>query len=73
MEKADAIAKNAIRLNMNTLDKIVDEIIRRETLEHIDIEDSDGEEEVIAEITSSGTSTSGSKSSNISSNSSDSE
>ena len=37
--KADAIAKNAIRLDSNTHDEIVDDMIRRETLEHVDIEE----------------------------------
>ena len=39
-----------MRLDMGTHDElVVDEIIRRETLEHIDIDDSDDDEEMIPE------------------------
>ena len=52
---------------MNTHDEIVGEIIRRETLEHVDIEDSDTEEELVGGGMSSGTSSNnGSSSSNSS-------
>ena len=52
---------------MNTHDDIVGEIIRRETLEHVDIEDSDAKEELIAQGMSSGTSSNNSSSSSSSS------
>ena len=56
-------------MDMNTHDEIVDEIIRRETLEHVDIEDSDAEEKLIAGGMSCATSTSSSSSSSNSSKS----
>ena len=70
-KKADAVAKNAMRLDINTHDEIVDGIITRETLEHVHIEDSDAQEELISGAGMS----SGTSSNNCSSscNSSDSE
>ena len=46
--KADATAKGAMKLDLHTHDEIIDEIIRRETLEHIASE-SENEEEIPSE------------------------
>ena len=46
--KRDAVAKKAMKLDSNTHDEIIDEIIRREPLEDVEIE-SKNEEEIESE------------------------
>ena len=46
--KADATEKRAMKLDLHTHDEIIDEIIRRESLEHIASE-SENEEEIACE------------------------
>ena len=46
--KADATAKGAMKLDLHTHDEIIDEIIRRETLEHIESESENENEDKIA-------------------------